>query len=67
MARIEYATSRELAERAPNSFAAVLNVETIDGRSLEAEMLFAPGHARNPLSFDQAAEKFRSCARAAIS
>lgn len=63
MARIEYATSRELAERAPNSFAAVLNVETIDGRSLEAEMLFAPGHARNPFSFDQAAEKFRSCAR----
>jgi 2-methylcitrate dehydratase len=63
MARIEYVTSRELAERAPNSFAAVLNVETIDGRSLQAEMLFAPGHARNPFSFDQATDKFRSCAR----
>lgn len=64
MARIEYTTSRELAERAPNSFAAALNVETIDGRSLQAEMLFAPGHARNPFSFDQAADKFRSCAGA---
>jgi 2-methylcitrate dehydratase len=63
MAGIEYATSRELAERAPDSFAAVLTVETSDGRSLQSEMLFAPGHARNPFSFDQAADKFRSCAR----
>ncbi len=62
MAQIEYDVSRELADRAPNSFAAALTVETRDGRRLGAEVLFAPGHARNPFTFHQAAEKFRACA-----
>jgi 2-methylcitrate dehydratase PrpD len=40
----------------------IVTARTADGREIRREVTYVKGHPRNPMSFDDVAEKFRACA-----
>jgi 2-methylcitrate dehydratase PrpD len=64
MPRIEVALEAESqgAGRGRFPMPGILTLETRDGRGLQAVAEFVKGHPRNPMTFDDVADKFRACA-----
>lgn len=51
--------SRQLTQSYPGGFPSIIKVQLKDGRSATAEVGYAKGHARNPMTQDEVEQKFR--------
>lgn len=60
MSRMEMTTDADLARRAPGSYPCVIEAETRDGRSYQAEVLFPPGISRGGLQPQVIIAKFNA-------
>jgi 2-methylcitrate dehydratase len=58
MSRMEMTTDADLARRAPGSYPSVIEAETKDGHSYQAEVLFPPGLSRGGLQPQIVTAKF---------
>jgi 2-methylcitrate dehydratase len=67
-AKVRLSVSAELADRAPGSMPARLTITFRNGRKLETECLYPPGHSFPDRGLDQAvvAEKFREVTHASL-
>lgn len=67
MARIDVRPSAELTRHVPGGFPCTLSVTLKDGRSATAEVGYAKGHARNPMTPEEVEAKFRRMTSPALS
>ncbi len=66
MPRIKIEASMELAEKYPNTVAALVDVKTRDGRVFSGEQIYAKGDPNNRMTPEEIAAKFRTLATGAL-
>ena len=62
MPRIKIQSSVELAEKHPNTIAAIVDITTTDGQTFHGEQVYPKGDPNNPMNMDEVKSKFTSLA-----
>ncbi|HLK55031.1 MAG TPA: MmgE/PrpD family protein, partial [Chthonomonadaceae bacterium] len=65
--KIEVKANAELNKKYPEGIPNLIRIHTRDGRTLEKEVTFPRGHARNPLTDQEVEQKFRTLAAPRLS
>ena len=60
MARVKMEMDRDLTARAPDGYPCRARITTVSGAQHASEVLYAPGHARNPMTADGIIAKFNT-------
>jgi 2-methylcitrate dehydratase PrpD len=60
--RVNFYVDPEAERAGLNKMTSILRIHLKDGRTVSGRAEFAKGHPANPMSFEEAAEKFRGCA-----